>query len=830
MKSFNCMRGGRVLAAACVVVLLSASNLLAAEVPDAAAASAAHEVHIPAGSLTEVLSRYAAAAGVALSFSSQQTGDRQSPGIDGRYGVDEGFAKLLAGSGLGADRQRDGSYVLRTAPVAPEIPGSATLLAPVQVTAQEDLDPATEGSQSYTTRAVTIGGKTARDPRQIQQSVSVVTAQRIRDQNLTTSEEALGQATGVSLTQAAGYLGHASFSARGFSMVLQTDGGAPQVNNFWYNSGLPDLAMLDHIEVLRGSDGLFAGAGNPGGTVNLVRKKPLYYNQVVFDALAGSWDRYRTQVDVTGPLGFDGKLRGRAVAAEEDRDYFYHGVSSEKSVAYGVLEYDLSASTLLTLGGSYEQLARDGLYFGLPRYSTGADLKLPRSACLCTDWSGRNDLNRDLFLQLRQSIGSHWNLRVNLTKQWVDYDYVQGNASGAVDPLTLSGPLLAGARTDVRNRSKLADVTLDGRFDVFGFEQELVIGGNWQDMFSDGSGVSLYPSTARPEVNVFDFDSGGFAQPGVPATYVPLVPFGGQKQSGFYTTLRSAITSSLHSTLGIRFSSYEYLYPPGGVFYRESGVPIPYAGLSFDATRDVTLYASYSRIYQSQAGTITEDGEPLKPIEGNTMEAGAKGAWIDGALTASVAVYKTLRENASVQVSTSPLTNCCYIADAEAESRGVDAEVTGQILPGWQLSLGYTFNINEYKSGYGARNGTSYTPRTPKHLVKLWTMAQLPGSWSAARVGGGVNWQSDNFITGTAATFNTETDRYDGPTVPFSFTQKAYAVVALRGDYRLNDHWSAGLNLNNLFDENYYQTINTSNGGNFYGEPRNLTLSVNGRW
>ncbi|WP_293391579.1 TonB-dependent siderophore receptor [Nevskia sp.] len=814
-----------VLGNACLAVSLACAVHPAIAAPEDQAAAQTISFEIAAGPLTTALSAFAATAGISLSFEPTLAIDKTSAGLNGSHRVDDGLALLLAGTGLGAVAKTDGGYTLRALPPASD----ATLLPVVKVAAAVD-DTITEGSGSYTARAVVVGGKTARDPRQIQQSISVVTAQRIRDQNITTAEEALAQATGISMTQSSGYLGHASFSARGFSMVLQTDGGAPQVNNFWYNSGLPDIAMLDHIEVLRGSDGLFAGAGNPGGTVNLVRKKPLDHNQVLFDALAGGWDRYRTQIDVTGPLGFGGKLRGRAVLAREDRDYFYDTVSSEKSVAYGVLEYDLTSSTLVTFGGSHEQTDRSGLYFGLPRYSTGADLKLPRSSCLCTDWSGRNDLNRDLFLQLRQSIGSNWNLRVNLTKQWVDYDYVQGNATGAVDPATLSGPLLAGARTDVSNGSKLADVTLDGRFDVFGFEQELVVGGNWQDMFSNGTGVSLYPPTARPAVNVFDFNSGGFAQPGVPAAYVPLLPFGGQKQSGFYTTLRSEITPSLHSTLGIRFSNFEYLYPPGGVFYRESGVPIPFAGLSFDATRDVSLYASYSRIYQSQAGSLTEDGEPLKPIEGNTLEAGAKGAWIDGALTASVAVYKTLRKNASVQVSTSTLPNCCFIADAEAESRGVDAEVTGEILPGWQLSLGYTFNLNEYKSGYGARNGTSYTPRTPKHLLKLWTMAQLPGGWSAARVGGGVNWQSDNFVTGTAATFNTATDRYDGPTVPFSFTQKAYAVVALRGDYRLNDHWSAGLNLNNLFDATYYQTISTSNGSNFYGEPRNVTLSVNGRW
>lgn len=811
---------------ACLAVSLSClvSPAIAAVADPAAAAVQPIRFDIAAGPLTSAISAFAATAGISLSFEPALAADKTSAGLSGSHSVDDGLVLLLAGTGLEAVAKTDGGYTLRALlPVS-----GATLLPVVKVAAAMD-ETITEGTGSYTARAVGVGGKTPRDPRHIQQSVSVVTAQRIRDQALTTAEEALGQATGVTLAQIGSYTSNASFRSRGFDMSVQTDGGAAGVNYFWYNTGLPDLAILDHIEVLRGSNGLFAGSGNPGGTVNLVRKRALDHNQVVFDALAGSWNRYRTQIDATGPLGWNGKLRGRFVAAQERRDYFYKGADSDKSVLYGVLEVDVTSSTLLSVGSSFEKQDRQGLYFGLPRYSTGESLGLSRGSCLCTDWSGRNETNHELFVKLDQTLGDNWHFRVNLSQQWLDYDYQQGNAAGAVNPATLAGPLLTGGRTDVSNRTKLADVMIDGRFEVFGFKQELLLGGNWQDIFSDGTGVSLY--TTRPPVDVFDFERGAFLQPATPASYVPLTPFGGQKQTGIYVTLRSHLTDALQTVIGTRYSSYEYLFPPSNVFYKESGVPTPYAGLTYDLTQALSVYGSYASIFQSQAGLLTASNEALKAVKGNTYELGIKGAWLNSALTASLALYRVDRENAAILDFQSPTVPvCCYLAAGKVRSQGVDAEMTGQLLPGWQLSAGYTYNTSEFESGFGARNGTTFNPQTPEHLLKLWTTAQMPGAWSDLKLGGGVNWQSSNFVNGMAATYNPQTDQYDGPAVAYRYTQGAYAVVSLRGDYRLNEQWSVALNINNLFDKTYYQTVASSNTGNFYGEPRSFLVSVSGRW
>ncbi len=209
------------------------------------------------------------------------------------------------------------------------------------------------------------GGKTARDPKEVQQTLSVLTAQQIQDQNITDVDQALTEVPGIMLEN------YGSFSyvySRGFLVnAVQYDGGSPGLLNSWVQP--PDLAEFDHVEVLRGADGLFGGTGAAGGSINLVRKRPLDHDQVLFDVTGGSWKYGRAQLDATGPLGFDGRLRGRIVAAYEDRHYFYDTAKQNKTKIYGVLEADVTDSTLVTFGGGIERKNTLPFVYGLPRYS-----------------------------------------------------------------------------------------------------------------------------------------------------------------------------------------------------------------------------------------------------------------------------------------------------------------------------------------------------------------------------------------------------------------------------------------------------------------------------
>jgi len=150
-------------------------------------------------------------------------------------------------------------------------------------------------------------------------------------------------------------------------------------------------------------------------------------------------------------------------------------------------------------------------------------------------------------------------------------------------------------------------------------------------------------------------------------------------------------------------------------------------------------------------------------------------------------------------------------------------EFTGRIAPGWLIGAGYTFDNNS------SQFGGELSSFTPRHLVKVWTSSQLPGSARRWTVGGDLHAQSPDFVAGQNCEQFTAVGTCAAPSVVFRDIQTFYVVVGLRVGYDINAHWRAALSVNNVFDRVYYQTIGTPNGGNWYGEPRNLLLRIDGR-
>ncbi|MEG0886459.1 MAG: TonB-dependent receptor plug domain-containing protein, partial [Janthinobacterium sp.] len=192
-------------------------------------------------------------------------------------------------------------------------------------------------------------------PRETPQSISVVTRQHMDDFALNSVDAVMRHTPGI--TVSAYDTDRTNYYSRGFSINnFQYDGIPSAVRNVAYSAGntLSDMAIYDRIEVLKGASGLLSGAGSLGGTINLVRKKPTadFHGHVTLGA--GSWDNYRSELDVSGPLTETGNVRGRAVAAYQDRHSFIDRYSSQSSVFYGILEFDLSPDTLLTVGADYQ--------------------------------------------------------------------------------------------------------------------------------------------------------------------------------------------------------------------------------------------------------------------------------------------------------------------------------------------------------------------------------------------------------------------------------------------------------------------------------------------
>ncbi len=222
---------------------------------------------------------------------------------------------------------------------------ATTTLPEVRVTASDDAS--SELTHSYAAHAVTVGSKIPQTLRETPQSISVVTRQRLDDQNITKIEDVLKQTTGVNVTRLDGAGNFNSVQARGFDIgTIQLDGLAiSQGAN--YSTAL-DTAIYDRIEVLRGPAGLLQGAGEPGGTINLVRKRARADFSGSVGLMLGSWDTRRAEFDLTSKLDEDGRIRARVVGLVDDRESFVNDLESKKSLGYGTVEIDLTSKRKLT--------------------------------------------------------------------------------------------------------------------------------------------------------------------------------------------------------------------------------------------------------------------------------------------------------------------------------------------------------------------------------------------------------------------------------------------------------------------------------------------------
>lgn len=794
---------------------LASPPLLAVLPTPAFAQTAAQSYRVAPGPLGTALTEFAAAAGITLSTNPEQTQGLQSSGLEGRYTVDEGFSHLLKGSGLEVVRQGNGSYILHR--VAPGL----TTLPAVSVTATAP-DPTTEGTGSYTTRAVTIG-KIPQSLREIPQSVSVLTRQRMQDQNMTQLEEALDQITGLQLDTTTGATGSANLVARGFPVTSYQYDGVPQTFLGTSYTGY-DVATLDRIEVIRGAAGLLQGSGNPSATVNLVRKKPTHEFAASGEVSVGSWDSYRTEFDVGGPLNESGTVRGRFVGVYDDRGSYVDYQKAEKTIFYGVVDIDLAPATTLTLGMQQQEVDAVPSIFGLPRYSDGRSIGLPRSTNLTPSWNRWTQDITEVFAGLTHRIDNDWklNLAFNGSTQKQDFkrSITRGNGPGnGVDPADPSATVYTGVKWQSDGDRYNLDANADGKVMLFGRQHDVLIGANAQRYDVDTRGTAFFPPFFIPDI--FNFDPSSVPEPDAgPFTNGTTAE---TTQYGLYGSTRLNISDPLKLILGARLSWYKtqtdnHDFITGTtVSGREVSYNrelTPYAGLVYDLNQQYSVYASYSDIFLPQTSQFTVGGQELKPIVGSNYEIGLKGEFMDGALNASIAAFRidqTNRAQESQGTSCDAVTPAgwCYVAEGEVRSEGIETEVSGKLTPDWDLFAGYTYNRTKYMKDE-ANEGLSFRTQTPRHLFKLWTQYRLPVDERRWSVGGGVTAQSSYYaLNGDVKS-----------------EQDAYSVWKMSVVYRFSEKVSLSLIVNNLFDKKYYSGIRGVNFGNVYGDPRNATLTL----
>ncbi|WP_447555460.1 ferric-rhodotorulic acid/ferric-coprogen receptor FhuE [Vreelandella sp. EE22] len=658
----------------------------------------------------------------------------------------------------------------------------------------------------YTRRSTTAGTGLTLSQKELPQMISIVTEQRIRDQNLDSIEEVLTNTTGISARNLDS--DRVSFYSRGFRINSYQYDGIPTLNRdgrWYFGEGQLNTAIYDRVEVVRGANGLVTGSGNPGASVNFVRKRAdsREFTGAVSGTL-GSWDQQGATVDLTTPLAPSGDVRARFIGGHEEGGAHPDRQNKRRTFGYGVIDADVTETTTLSLGFDYQDSRTSSpTWGGLPLwFDDGTPTNYSRSFSVAPNWSYYDFESEKVFAELSHRFDNGWQTRVVGTHEETDmdgklaYPYVEGTLPDRADG---SGVFFYTGWNRGHREVDSVDAQASGPFELLGREHELVVGANYREQTND------YENTFIDgfEVDNFNRYNGGGPDEG----WAPFAPSeaSSTRQKAIYSAARFSLADPLTLIAGARYTEWDGMTEFRSLDRQSKYEVTPYGGLVFDFNDTYSAFASYTEIFEPQ-DYLDPGGSYLDPVVGKNYETGLKAAWLDGRLNGSFSVFRIEQDNVAAALPGAPgQTETFYEGVEGVVSEGFEVELSGAVTDDLDMTVGYShFTAKDDEDALNINQ--------PRSLFNLFASYNVP-RLRELTLGGGINWQSslvaDNLTTPAG--------------IPSRFEEGSYTLANLFGRYQFTPDLSLQVNLKNLLDEKYYTNVS---GYGVYGEPRSISSTL----
>jgi iron complex outermembrane receptor protein len=543
-------------------------------------------------------------------------------------------------------------------------------------------------ARSYSGKYSFFGEKTEANLIDIPQAISAVTKELIHDKMEFTLKDALNDVSGVNQ-----YSGYDEYTIRGFRAENARDIDGLRGYNTTYTS--PMLVNIERIEVIKGPTATLYGNCDPGGTINLVTKKPLDTNRASIDIYGGTWNHLRAQADVTGPLNNSKTLLYRFNAAYDNTNSF-----TKQSFAKA---YELAPSFSFIPNDKF----RVNIDFSVSNIHTALNQGQP-------GYEGDNDLNSTpINLTLTQPgdylhetdiasvISASYKISKNLTFNTGYLNYItQQNVAAHgfnsyITPDSVALYYTTWAYHTVTNtltnyftykfKTGKASHTLLAGYDYVRSAVNL----NQQyyelpDQFGMGSGI----------VSTFSLKNPLYFQR--PANTYLLSDYNNDASdvnSNIYHTqsvyLQDQVNVGKWKLLG---SLREEFYVADDGNGLSEKVFLPRIGIVYSLGSNLNCYATYNGGFDPfEASTSAQVFDaPFKPLTSQLVEIGLKGNFLNDKLFASVALYRLTLQNVAVNANDISNPNL-FVQQGENRSEGVEAEATGYVLQNLSVNLSYAY-------------------------------------------------------------------------------------------------------------------------------------------
>jgi len=654
---------------------------------------------------------------------------------------------------------------------------------------------ATSKVEGYSAKRSSSATRTDMAISDIPQAISVISAEVVQDLAISRIDDALDFAGGVARGNNFGGLQMHGLSLRGFTGV---NGGFIYYNGFATKgtNAPPDIATIERIEVLKGPTSGLYGAGDPGGVINIVSKRPTFDAFTNIGITAGSWDRYYTTLDVNAPINND--VLTRINLAIEDNGSFRDYVGNKRYVLAPSISLNIGESSYLLW---HNELSRTDLnLFDRGVFPVNGNWKaMNKKHYLGEPNDGRGRTDTELSqLTFEHNLNENWLLRIAGQYR---HGTLDGNSTEPIAPI--AGSVIAKRRYRERDfswRSNDYRAESVGNFVTNNIRHTLLTGFEYGKAHSR----SQFPQTNFNgfDINVLDPKPTNTKHPSALSmrdyyAYQENYAFNIQDQIDF--------TYKLSLLAGVRFDKFKVQsinkINPIHTYSQTIEAFVPRLGVMYKVNELVGVFANGATSFKPNLDE-NDNYKIYNPVKGKGYEAGIKLNLLDEQLTATVAAFHIKKNNALRTLS-----DGTTAASGIEQSRGIDASLAGNIGDNTKLTAAYAYIETEIKQGTTNNEGMRFA-NVPLHNLSALVMQSV----------------TDKADIGIGSTYVSKRNNADDRTA--NVVMPSYVTVNLLSQYQVSQSLSFRLNVNNIFNKEYFERGGFS-GSAMPGEPRNFKVSVN---
>jgi len=650
----------------------------------------------------------------------------------------------------------------------------------------------------------------------VPQSLSITTQEQIVEQGFDSVADITLYTPGVTQSQGEGHRDSVVFRGVRSTADFFVDGVRDDVQYYrsFYN--------LEQVEILRGPNALLFGRGGTGGVLNRVTKKGVVGEKFV--GYLGSIDTFGAfsgQVDVNFETSENSALRvNAAYESLNNHRAFYDG---DRFGINPTFRAQLGPDTIVDLSYEYTNNERF-IDRGIPSGDDG----LPAEALVDVMFTDpENSFTTFDAHVVRGTIQHNFSddFKANVTASYGDYDKLYSNLYPAAYDEATNVVTLDGYVDTTQRKNFVLSGNLVGEFNTGILHHTLLVGAEYIDTANNNDRFNTFFDTsvddqetflASNPLNLSNFV--GVNAAGDPTSFafsdLNDITEANVKVYSFYVQDEIEVTDWLNVVVGGRFDSFDITVDNIEAFI-DTGIQdvrsrtdsdfSPRAGVILKPQDNISIYGSYSESFLPRSGEqfadINAPDDALDPNTFSNLELGLK--WDFGnALSLTAAIFEI--EQSSPQVSD---TNPDTLDVIDSKIHGLEAQILGQVTDNWQINAGYSYldgNQVEDDGSEGLR-----LRELPEHTFHLWNMFQLTDRLG---LGAGLTYQDESFA-----------DKGNGTTLPDFLRVDAAAF------YDVNENLRLQVNVENLFDANYYPSAHTANNITV-GAPLNARLTVSGRF